>query len=276
MKAWFGVVGVIACGLSVASCDGGAIEQLGAGPARDMDLVISPDHGHAAWVSADGRGMAVHHIDDKVSETRGQVEKPIFSPDSHHTMYAAWKDGQRFVVTDGVEGAHYMDVRLLTFSPDSQKAAYIAFKTSGSAVVVVNGKEGPGASYIDTLMFSPDSGRIACRAQNVTATSPPWPKVEGVEVFMAGLYDPGRSDAHIAFSADGKHIAYCERVPGGADWLVVDGARSAVHGNVDSIYFSPDGSRIAYTFTQNGGTVQRKMFYNLDGVDSPAYEDVWG
>lgn len=99
---------------------------------------------------------------------------------------------------------------------------------------------------------------------------PSWATVvDGVE------QEGGGKDTMLTFSRDGKHFAYLEPAAAGMDRVVVDGVPRNVKGKVDLIQLSPDGSRLAYRFMRGYGGPQHQTFYNLDGVDSLAYEDVW-
>jgi hypothetical protein len=77
-------------------------------------------------------------------ELCGDEEGPIFSPDSKHFAYAAWRGEEYFFVLDGMEGKGYnRSITNPAFSPDSKHFAYTARDLKG-VVVVVDGVESKG------------------------------------------------------------------------------------------------------------------------------------
>ena len=68
----------------------------------------------------------------------------VFSPDSKRFAYVvAVRGGKMFAVVDGVEGKEYDGIGIgsPTFSPDSERVAYLAVR-GGKGFVVVDGEEG--------------------------------------------------------------------------------------------------------------------------------------
>lgn len=74
------------------------------------------------------------------------VYQLIFSPDSRHVAYEAYKNGHWLVVLDTKEGVAYSHIWGLKFSTDGQHLAYVAAKENGKnmsdrMVAVVDGHE---------------------------------------------------------------------------------------------------------------------------------------
>jgi hypothetical protein len=104
------------------------------------------------------------------------------------------------VVIDGLEGKEFDDVRLAQFSPDSKKVAYIALRER-RVLAVVDGAEGRGYDGIANLLFSKDNKMafVAAKGKKQCVV------INGVE--GKNDYD-GIVPDNLAFSADGKHLAY--------------------------------------------------------------------
>jgi Tol biopolymer transport system component len=116
-----------------------------------------------------------------------------------------------FVVVDGVpeKRYEYIDPLSLTFSPDSQRLAYIVSQPyqGSKAFVIVDGVEGKPSQYIDSdVIFSPDSKRMAYVAGRTKLFAfsgfDYWTVVDGKAGKKYDFIGPP------VFSPDGKHVAY--------------------------------------------------------------------
>ena len=110
-------------------------------------LVFSPDSQRLSYVAREiGSGKQFVVVDEEEEEHYDNVEQLVFSPDSHRVAYVAerfegalfpiWKRFalEKFVVVDGQDGKHYdhpLYIRSLTFSPDSQRSAYVVLVWMG-------------------------------------------------------------------------------------------------------------------------------------------------
>jgi WD40 repeat protein len=201
-------------------------------PGWQGEFKISPDGRHVAYMAG---------VD-------------VFKPEEQYVGSDGWM--KHAIVLDGKVGKHYNYVSEYSFSPDSNRIAYIG-TTDEWRVVVVDGREtehyGPheiSARYDTGLQFSPDSQHVAYFANNSSTAGPSFIVVDGKK---------GKEYAtinKIFFSPDSKRIAYLvednrlvkdPHFPQGR-FLVIDGQQGKVYGwiqNQTSI-FSPDSQRYAY------------------------------
>jgi len=165
-----------------------------------------------------------------------------FSPDSRHLAYAARRDKKWYIVLDAVDaGGPYDGVGGLKFCESGALLGYVA-RREGKSVAV-------------TLPMS----------------------VAGAVGAEGRAHDSILEDS-LAFSFDGRHLAYAAGKPG-AMTVYLDGAEvnlatppppgaagmfEQVAGG--SFRFSADGSRLAYAASRDGA-----WFVVLDGVEGPHY-----
>jgi len=110
-------------------------------------------------------------VDDVVTKEAGRPEAPpmfgpreiVFSPDSKHVAYVAYRNGY-CVVVDGVEGKKYNYVECPRFSSDSNRVAYDA-EQGEKWLVVVDGVEEKNYDLVGNIAFSPDSKHVAYGAK---------------------------------------------------------------------------------------------------------------
>ncbi|HEX7898952.1 MAG TPA: hypothetical protein VF950_14410 [Planctomycetota bacterium] len=199
-------------------------------------LTLSPDGARDAYVAFDrGEGFVV--VDgETVYEGPGRPSSVTWSPDSRRVAVEIREDGRSFVLLDGLRGRFFDSVNEPLFSPDSRHVAYRA-RDDGREVVVRGDKPGPGYWRMDTPVFSKN----------------------GVLAYAAGPFlDPtlvigdesrkldGEYAQQLAFSPDGRRLAYL-LYAGGEATLVVGEERRTVAGTVvGTPLFSPDGAEIAY------------------------------
>jgi hypothetical protein len=133
---------------------------------------FSPDSAHFAYIAGiDGKTVAV--LDGVEGKPYKAIDYSdyglVFSPDSKHLAYlASLAENEQFIVLDGLDGKHYMEVAEPRFSPDSQRLAYVATTDPKhkSYFIVVDGKEQAAYDYVRPPVFSPDSKHLvyyACR-----------------------------------------------------------------------------------------------------------------
>jgi hypothetical protein len=135
---------------------------------------ISPagkdDFSHPIF-SPDSQRMAIHVtraqkelwlIDNHAGPEYDGVGILLFSPDSHRTAYTGRRDGQWYLVLDGVESQAFEQMEDSSqFSPDSRQFLWIA-KRRGKYRLVSNLQE-QGAEYdrAGKVKISPDSRHVA-------------------------------------------------------------------------------------------------------------------
>lgn len=204
-------------------------------------LIFSPDSQKLAYVAGKTvktgdvtQDLFFYVVDDKpMSEYEQLVAGSLtFSPDSQHTAYVTVKDGRFVVVTDGKESEKgYDDVRLLQFSPDSAKAAYLA-RRGTRAYAVIGDEESPVYDAVTNLGFSLEGKHVGFVAKTE----------ENFFVVIDGNQQqkyPGIVGDSFTFSPDGTHHAYEARRTE-RPFFVVNGAET---GENDG---SLRGSRIVF------------------------------
>jgi Tol biopolymer transport system component len=168
-----------------------------------------------------------------------------------HLAYLGMLDGKTSLVVDGEAGDRYDGIeRTVLWSPDGRSVACVA--TQGKQKLVVrDGKAGPAYKGVANLVYSPDGGRFAYAAQKDDGR---WVAVvdDAEGAACDGLdHDDGEV---IAFSADGRHVAY-RAADQGRHVLVSDGVRSAPYDRVTRPVASADGAHTAFVATQGGRQV---------------------
>ncbi|MEK7216333.1 MAG: hypothetical protein AAB289_12120, partial [Chloroflexota bacterium] len=142
--------------------------------------VISLDGNHVAYAAQRGKHDAVIFLDGEPGPIfEAILSTPVFSPDGQHLAYLAWQKDKIIEVVDGKNVADFPAqkgvnfVEQLTFSPDSQRRAYVLgvggelFQQGGTGKarrrVVVDGQAGKeyDVHTIATLAFRPDSRHLA-------------------------------------------------------------------------------------------------------------------
>jgi Tol biopolymer transport system component len=246
-------------------------------------------------------------VDGQEGKSYDSVKDPQFSPDSKHVLYEAKRQHYSFVVCDGVEGPAFKGISLYSssFSPDSQRVAYLAGLDNFNTVMVIDGERGKEYEYIQFwhIIFSPNSIHTVYTAQIGTQQcvvldnkeGPFWDRIEwfprfspdGNRMAYVGMRDWGsymvvdnmeglryNYIGEPVFSPNSKHIAYA--ASRGLTWTVVcDGQEGLSHilGMTDrtEIVFSPDSQRMAY---QVPGKLESVV---IDGVQSKHYGLIgWG
>lgn len=202
-----------------------------------QSIVFSPDGNRIAYVAGrnEAAGNKLFYVID------GQPEKEydqilansfVFSPNSQRWAFQAvtitpLPNGQRrgnvVVNLDGIEGKEFDQVGLLQFSPNSRQLAYLG-QRENRAHVVVNGSTIADYDTLGYLAYAKEGNRLAYVASR------------GADNFLVVDNKPGKSYAGIvntsvAWSADGKNVAYEARRPGenGKNVIVVNEAESAEH-----------------------------------------------
>ncbi len=185
---------------------------------------------------------------------------PVFSADSRHVAYQAFRDKQSFLVVDGEEGPRWDSIQGFAIAPRAARVAYVGLRDHRLRVVV-DGKEIGSHPYIaPRLVFSPDGGRLAYVVKDGGAFT----------VFVDGR--PGAPYAEIlppgpVFSPDGTHVAY-QALGQSGKVVVVDGHETGVYEGLfpPEIIFSADSQYVAYLAERN-----RRLVAIVDGREEHEY-----
>jgi Tol biopolymer transport system component len=205
--------------------------------------------------------------------------KSLVSPDNRRVAYAVLRGGKCCVSLNGVEGKSYAKIEGITFSPDSQRLAYVARKGNASKVVVVNGEESREYDTVDpnSLTFSPNSERLAYIASNPGSSNlliVRGDEKDGVE--YDAVLGGGPGSPQLFFSPDSRKLAYGAARKTGKDSLsyevVEAGAQRAVFpapGAVGVDGYSPDSQHLAWVVEHSG-----KWRQFVDGQGGKEYDEV--
>lgn len=83
----------------------------------------------------------------------------IFSKAGNSVAYKAERNGQYYVVNNGVAGKPYQEVSDMTFSPDGKRLAYVS-QSNGKSRMVVDSHEDMDADAVGVPLFSADSKHL--------------------------------------------------------------------------------------------------------------------
>lgn len=162
------------------------------------NLTFSPDGKTLAFpVRVDGKSAVIVN-GKRMGDYYDIVSTPVFSADGKNVLFLAqvknreFEDKQfknkQFVVINGKRSAEYDAVRIAKFSPDSQRAGFIARKNDLWFVVVDGKASFPYFQEPEHLIFSPDSKHVTFVAKRDGSTylvidgtegKPIWPMLRG-------------------------------------------------------------------------------------------------
>jgi len=214
------------------------------GPEHDeIGLIeLSPTGTRAAYTAKEeGKWFVV--VDGQPGSKHDGTKSVVFSPDGRRTAYAAQSGKKWSVVVDSQPGPEYDEVGPPTFSQDSGRMGYTA-KLGSTWHAVVDGQ--PEAdfdqiavgsvtfnrttAFFESIVFSPDSRRVAYLARKsekwlMVIDGRPGPEYDEIKRAVFSFDEYGRPDGpsySLAFSSEGKHVAYAARVDN--KWsVIVDG-----------------------------------------------------
>ncbi len=254
----------------------------------------APTGGRWACTVTDETGQSVL-LDGKRGETYAQVGELVFSKDGKRFAHSAQLGENRSaVVLDGVRQKEFERVERLVFSGDGKRFGYVGRKGEESVAVVEGVETGSGVMSLDLSeegravailagpqgssvvvdgratktyrrisrpVLSPRGGRVAFEAHEggmVTLVVDGKP-VESIDSGTASPYS-------IAFSPDGRRVAWLVEPTGKSPVLIVDGVRQEAFPRVSHfpMTFSPDGNRIAYVAREGSD-----FMAVVDGKPSP-------
>ena len=227
------------------------------------------------------------------------LRPPAFSPNSRRIAFAAKTAEKWFAIVDGKEGrpcdriaqlvvagynptadeySHREQIGKLTFSPNSQRAAYVV--GIGEDNLVVIDEEGgswedkPHHGMIGDLIFSPDSKHLAYLVENSKKQ----------EVFVDGkeVDSPiGLNKGGLTFSPDSQYVDYIlgdlpmyYMAGANSKWgEVLNGKEEKKFYGAGTLVFSADGQHLAYAAEDTIGE-RRVQFVVLDGNELTPYYGV--
>ncbi|MEK6325872.1 MAG: hypothetical protein AABN33_29905 [Acidobacteriota bacterium] len=200
--------------------------------------------------------------------TDGQEDPPYdqvggmsFSLDSKRKGYVAWKGNKRFIVVDGKELDQYDAAYLPVFSPDSKRLAYVAKRTE-KFFLIDDGKEGKPYDEIQLFTLSGNAGGLLSRSRIRKKF------IEGAtgSAGTALIYWGGP-----IFSPDSSRLAFVAK--SGDKWhLVVDG-KEGPYDEIFAVSFSPDCKRVAYAALLD--SYSGKCCIVLDDIEGPQFEELY-
>lgn len=256
--------------LTAAACESGP--SIGAprlNPRADF-AQASPDLRHFAFVVEAGAGQQYVVVGGEAQKTYDRVRPRTltWSPDSQRLAYVAQEGGQQFPVIDGDEGERGQGIERIVFSPDSQRWAY-RVKQGAEAWVVSDGKK--GRAYIEVSPpYLGEGNRLAYLA--VRNNEEAFLVVEGEHAIAFPRPDLRIEQlvdgASLTFSPDARRFAY---VSGELNdrYVVIDGLEGEHYLQPGNPVFSPDSRRIAYVALVTEGS-----FVVVDGHELGPYRGI--
>lgn len=182
-------------------------------------IAVSPDGKRVAYVVWKEKKCFVS-VDGKLGEANdGLVEDSLsFSPDGKRYAYKAARGNQRIVVVDGKVSPEYDGIAKgpVVWGAAGKHVGYQARK-GNQWLVVIDGRTSPGHEglSLNSPVFSPDGtiaafGVVKAEKWNYVINSTNTPAFDGL--------------GSIAFSADGRHVAYSAK--SGKAFVSVNGVNS--------------------------------------------------
>lgn len=249
------------------------------GPYRAIDggPFFSPDGRHFALVTGEvPPGMPnVRQCRLVVDGVPGPIYDRIYlaeaSADGKHWAYYARRDGKTYFVVDGQERpARGGTPNVITFSPDGNRVAYVAWyhKPRDRGSVVIDDVEGPIINAeIKWLSFTPDGLHVVY----VATEEGEHKEILRKRVYLDHVAGPTFAQVHDPVLAPrGARSAYIGEWTDGTRTVVLDGVPGAPYAEVAGLRFSDDGARALYIATRAAGG----QCVVLNGREGPWYDEV--
>ena len=218
--------------------------DIGAHYAQVDNIAFGPDGKHFAYNARKGdKWLLVLDGKEVLEGEEITQEFPAFSPDGRRVAQGLKKDGAWTAVLVPLDkpdeprttgGTYDGGTGLITFSPDGERIAFVAWHGK-KRMAVVDGKSGPEFDAVTKPIFSPDGRRVAYEAARLY---PDGSKKDRWFVVVDGEEKP-EYDSLIrgtaAFSVDSKHVIYgvCQ---GDKRLAVVDGQLSPGYKTICSLF----------------------------------------
>jgi WD40 repeat protein len=258
------------------------------GSTTGWGFAFNRDGSRLAYGALTGPGTWVMVIDGVNSPTYRALDFTQTALNAKRLVYVAQTADQKWhVVVDGKPGPAFDTIRELTLTPDGAHYAYLANRAgvgARQAVAVVDGVESP-AYYGTTALEQAADGRVAYHAGTQPGDASGHGGAEALFVgglsvagnitFNASTYDKDRigyrvgyGSHHVAFSADGKRVAYIQlNTPNPGVTVMVNGkSMGPTYLSADELLWSPDGAHLTYQGTSPAGT-----FPVVDGQELSGY-----
>jgi len=206
-------------------------------------------------------------------EKRGEVYEAAyyltFSPNGKRLAYGAIKYPGRRVVLDGKEHKPYGEVLDFTFSPDSQRFAYVAKKVGeNKSCIILDGEEKECYGSIGGLAFSPDSQYFYYK----TGSRDPVIVLDGEK--QEDVID-------LVYSPDSQRLVYVkkieteERIKRTKYYVVLDSKEGKqYYYSISGLTFSPNSQHLAYITGEYGEDRKTKYFVVLDEQERERHDRV--
>ena len=247
------------------------------GPEFDdvSDPVFSPDGKTVAYAAGEGKKHFIV-VGDKRSPEFDGVMNPVFSPNGGRVAYQARRGKKAFIVVGDKPGPQFDYAGEPVFSADGTTVAYAAVEHE-KGFIVVGDKKGPEFFAVvgDAILFGKDAGTVIYGAQQNkgekifvrVGDKKVFGTIAKVFLMMGDKRGPEVDELRTpVLSADRTTVAYTARR--GDKWFVVAGDKQGPEfdwiGN--DLYFSPDGTKVAYGAERIKGVKQMEYWWKVMDV----------
>ncbi len=256
------------------------------------DIIFSPDSKHYAYqIEMPGYTSAIL-IDDQIGPKYSYISSNFaFSPDSKHYLYV----GNNVDDQTGTKNSHLIidgkiiqdidpgSLEYLTFTPDSQKIAYISRQANGLSVFINEQQDknnydqlgslqffsdGKHYAYVGTrdkkkfiildgqeyeyenvgfdMTLSPDGTKIAFKGAKRIINEETFIPLKEFIIFNEQKGQEYDAVSNLVFSPDSKHFIYSAK-DGKKNTIIFDNQNTETcYSLIDNIHFSEDGSKLIY------------------------------
>jgi Tol biopolymer transport system component len=273
-------------------------------PPLPPGFYFSPDGRQVIYIAErDGKEFLV--VNGREAEQFDHVSSFVWRADGREFAYMAMNGEEKFAVVGDRKGRSYDYISRLVFPCGIRKVAYAARTKEGRDSIVVGDREGREFYEMCDLFVSPDGKQLAYRAYSQSAEeylilgdrvegpfsgvgNPVWSSDsrrvgyvvrDNDRAYVVIDNQPGEKYdqiEYLAFSPDGKHVAYAANtgrdqetpyVETGQWFVVLDGKQGELFDRIRQLLFSPVGGRLAY-IARKGDS----WLVVVDDQSGPVYE----